>query len=113
MYTEDDLRSLAKYLKERVRDLEKESAEVSTGKTIPQIATTSVPDMDVAAATLEATAKQLQAIRYNPLLLESILEEYDVPYEILEVPLEDLPLHINDPKPLSQAICKWRMDTAT
>jgi hypothetical protein len=114
MYHQDDLRSLAQYLKTRSRELTKESQELIKGKSIPQAATTTnAPAMDVEAAALEAAAKQLQAIGYSPLLLETILEEYDVPYSILEVPLDDLPLHINDPDPLAKAICRWRMDTAT
>ena len=54
--------------------------------------------------------KQLDAIRYNPLLFQSILEEYDVDFKVMEVPTEELVLHINHGGIVTKAICRWRFN---
>lgn len=65
MYTSENLKELAKYLKERYRELKKDKENTED----PQ------PLMDL--------ARQLDAIYYNELVFEDILKEYDVGYQLL------------------------------
>ena len=93
-YTVDDLKSLSDYMKRCSFELikKKDEDEKNEEKSIE----------------LLQVARQLEAIRFNPLLFESIIEEYDVPYSILEEPLEKVALHINDAGAISKAIVEWR-----
>lgn len=91
MYTAENLMDLAKYLKERYRELKKDKNNTED----PQ------PLMDL--------ARQLDAIYYNELIFEDILKEYDVSYQLMEEPLDDMPLHLNDAGILSHELVSWRL----
>jgi hypothetical protein len=113
MFSEDDYRDLAKYLKVKAADLEKEGKDQSSGgilnhlgQLIPGQARQEMTDSE----RLVAAARQLEALRYNPMMVEALLEEYEVPMQVLEVSLLELPLHVNDPRVLSQTIVKWRFE---
>ena len=55
-----------------------------------------------------AAARQLEVLKYEPMMVEALLEEYEVPFNVIEVPLEDLPLHMNDEGIITEVLCKWR-----
>ena len=117
MFSQDNYRALSKYLKERAADLEKDEKEKNGGggvgallanisSIIPGAAREEMTD----AQKLVAAARQLDAVRCEPMVVEALLEEYEVPLQVLEVPLEELPLYINDDGILTQTIAKWRFD---
>ena len=111
MFSETDLRDLGAFIRKSAEVIEKENKDKMGGLTIPQIALgTNVPEKEDDAAQLNILARQLEAIRYNPLLLLDILEEYDVPFSVLEIPLEELPMHINNQGILTKVICEWRFE---
>jgi len=58
--------------------------------------------------TLMEFVRQLEAIRYNPMLFQTILEEYEVDFQLMEEPLEKVALHINDAGILSKTLVQWR-----
>jgi|WetSurMetagenome_2_1015567.scaffolds.fasta_scaffold613451_1 hypothetical protein len=91
-YTSDDLKSLSEYMKLCSFELVKKKAEDEKNE-------------DKSIELLQV-ARQLEALRFNPLLFESLLDEYEVPYSILEESLDTVALHIND---ISKAIVEWRL----
>lgn len=94
MFNNEDLKSLADFLKLSSFELIKKKDED--------------PENENRSVEILQVARQLEVIRYNPLLFQTILEEYDVPFQILEEPLETVALHINDAGALSKAIVEWR-----
>lgn len=99
MYDKEDLLSLADFLKLSSHDLIQKKEED--------------PENENKSVELLQVARQLDAIYYNPLLFQTILEEYDVPFSILEEPLEEVALHINDAGAISKAIVQWRLTNST
>jgi hypothetical protein len=92
MFSENDLRNLAKHIKEQATEYANK------------------PDHDdEVLQNLIAFRRQLEAIRYSPLLFQGLLETYEVDYALMEEPLEQLPLHINDAGLLSKILVKWRL----
>ena len=95
-YTKDDLKNLSDYLRVTANEALKQE-----------------PPNQEENQTLMEVVRQMEAIRYSPLLFESILEDYEVNFSVMEVPLEEVPLHINDSGIISRAIVKWRCTNAT
>lgn len=91
MYTEEDLKSISDFL----RLTAQEALKVE-------------PPNQEDFESLMKLVRQLEAIRFNPILFESILEEYEVNYSLMEEPLENVPLHINDAGIISKTLIKWR-----
>ena len=91
MYTTEDLKNLGEYMK-------KVAAE-----TIKQ-----EPPNEEDFHILMEVFRQLEAIRFNPLLFKSILKTYKVGYALMEEPLKKIPLHINDSGIISKTIVQWR-----
>jgi len=92
MFSESNLRDLAAHVKEQASEYaEKEDHD------------------DEILQNLIAFRRQLEVIRYSPMLFESILETYDVDYNLMGISLEELPLHINDAGMLSNIIVRWRL----
>ena len=56
-----------------------------------------------------AVARQIEVLHYNPMLFDSLLEEYEIQAGPLDQPLDQLPLHINDCGAVSQAVVRWRL----
>jgi hypothetical protein len=96
MYNEDDLKDLAAHLKEQARERIKQEP----------------PDED-GYNELVAVARQLEVIRFNPLLFQKILKNYDVEYDLLSRPIKEVPLHINDAGLLSNVLVRWRCSRRT
>lgn len=92
MYTTEDLKSLAEYVKkvaeERVLTKEENAKEDYQN--------------------LMTIVRQLEAIRYNHLLFKSILKKYKVDYALMDAPLNNIPLHINDAGIISKTLVQWR-----
>lgn len=128
MYSTDELKALSKYLTDQAAALRKEDADkrgVSQGTNI-QLNNTSIGNVTVnigggqllgdptdaaaQAEKLETFQKQLEVIHYNPLLFMDIIKRYDVDYDLMGLPLEELPLHINDPAIVAKTIVHWRLD---
>lgn len=95
MYSSDDLKSLSDYL-----------------RVVAQEALKTEPPLNEDHDTLMALVRQLEAIRFNPLLFKSILKKYKVGYALMEVPLKRVALHINDAGALSKALVTWRCSNA-
>jgi hypothetical protein len=92
MYSTEGLKSLSDYLKTTAKEALKGEP----------------PDQEGHDQLMEV-ARQLEAIRYNPLLFKTILKKYQIDYgTILEKPLKQVPLHINDAGILSKTIVQWR-----
>lgn len=51
----------------------------------------------------------LQAIYYNPLIFRDSMKEYDCSEILDDMPLDELPLHINDHGFLSKILVQWRL----
>ena len=95
MYNSDDLKSLGEFTRLTAEEaLKKEPPEEENHQ------------------ELMVFYRQLEAIRFNPLLFESLMEEYDVNYSLMEKPLEDVALHINDAGIISKTIVQWRCTNA-
>lgn len=92
MFKEKDLKDLAAHLRDQSKELLKKEAPDSEG-----------------AEQLKKLSRQLEAIRYNGMLFQSILENYDVDYDLMVEPLERLPLRISDAGVLSKVLVKWRL----
>lgn len=93
MFTSDDIRSVTAYLKESAKE-----------------ALSQEPSDPEGAEQLIKVARQFEVIRYNPFLFQDILDEYDVDYAaLMAIPVDDLPMHINDAGVISKAIVKWRL----
>ena len=90
-YTAEDLKELSNYLRIAAKEALKQEP----------------PNQDNYQTFMDVV-RQMEAIKYNPILFESILEEYSVDYSVMEVPLDDVPLHINDSGILSVTLVKWR-----
>lgn len=52
--------------------------------------------------------RQLEAIRFNPLIFKTILKKYEVNYSLMEEPLKKVALHINDAGIISKTLVQWR-----
>ena len=112
MFTGEQLRSLATYLMAVAADLDKKSKEKSSTP-LPNVGSgdpAHVTDDDVHA--VRSLARQLEAIGYDPILFESLVEDYNLNVGSLEGPIENAPLHINDESAVEQAVVKWRLENA-
>jgi hypothetical protein len=94
MYTTEDLKSLGEYLKKVAAELLTKDPEDEKNKEDSH--------------NLMTILRQLEAIRFNPLLFKSILKTYKVDYALMEEPLKKVPLHINDSGIISKTIVQWR-----
>jgi hypothetical protein len=90
-YTKEDLKGLSNFLGGEIEAL-------------PEV--TVKADRDA----LRSLQKQLDVIKYSPLLLQSMLEMYDVDYVVLECPIDEMVLHMNHGGVVVKAICKWRFN---
>lgn len=86
--TEEDLKELCKHIEKELPEIEDGALEVD----------------------LTSLKRQIEVIRYNPLVFESILEQYDVNYDILGTPMEDVPKYVADDRPLVKYLMKWRCE---
>lgn len=91
-YTSDDLKQLGTFLRT--------SADEALKKEPPE---------DQVHQDLMEVMRQLEAIRYNPLLFKSLLKRYDVSFSLMEEPLKKVALHINDAGAVSKALIQWRL----
>lgn len=96
MYNSDDLKSLGKFLQLTAKEALRQE-----------------PPNEDDSQTLMELYRQIEAIGYNPLLFESLLEEYEVSYSLMEVPIEDVPRHINDAGIISKTLVEWRCTNYT
>lgn len=92
MYSETDLRDLAKYLRE-VADAG--TSEEGTDET----------------QDLVKLYRALEVLRYNPTLCWDALQEYGL-CDLLKVPLDDVPMHNNDEGLLAKTVFRWRCNKA-
>lgn len=91
MYSTDDLKNLGEYLRLIADEaLKKEPPEKEDNR------------------VLMAFYRQLEAIRFNPLLFKSLLKNYEVDYALMDEPLRRVALHINDAGILSKTLVQWR-----
>jgi hypothetical protein len=91
MYTTEDLKSLSDFLKLTAKEALKEE-----------------PSREEDHHEIMAVVRQLEALRFNPLLFQSLLEGYDLPFSLMEDSLDQVALHINDAGVLSKALVQWR-----
>lgn len=108
MFSSDDLRDLTRYLKERADDLRKKESIGTVKTSVGSFGITSVTPTEE-SHQLVALARQVEALRYNPMLFADLLEQYDVEAGPMDQPLDQLPLHINDCGVISQAVVRWRL----
>lgn len=91
-YTSDDLKQLGTFLRTSADEaLKKEPLDDRTHD------------------DLMSVYRQLEAIRYNPLLFKTCLKRYEVNYSLMEEPLRSVALHINDAGAVSKALIQWRL----
>ena len=115
MFSRDDYKDLAHYMKNRAADLYKEekanapAAALNIQTIIPGAATVASTEK-TPSDELTAASRQLEVLKYDPMMVEALLEEYEVPFNVIEVPLDDLPLHMNDDGIITTIICKWRFE---
>jgi hypothetical protein len=91
MYTKEDLQSLGDFF----RLIAKEALKKE-------------PPNEEDSQNLLEVLRQLEAIRFNPLLFQDVLESYEVNYALMEEPLDLIALHINDAGIISKTIVQWR-----
>lgn len=91
MYSTEDLRSLGDFLRLTANDALKKD-----------------PPEQQDSEDLMVFYRQLEAIRFNPLLFKSILKTYQVNYSLMEEPLKKVALHINDAGIISKTLVQWR-----
>lgn len=91
-YTSEDLKHLGEFLRTSANEALKEE-----------------PRNDQAHDDLMSVMRQLEAIRYNPLLFKSLLKRYEVSYSLMEEPLNKVALHINDAGVVSKVLIQWRL----
>jgi len=110
MYTEQQLKDLTIYLREVAQGLiKKDTSSIDLGKGISVQVTTEEEPKDEDYLTIMDLVKQIEVIYYNPLIFQTILEEYDLPFSLMEDPLDMIALRINDAGPLSKALIQWRL----
>jgi hypothetical protein len=91
-YSTEDLKNLGEYLKSAASGaLKKEPSDSDLNQQLMTI------------------YRQLEVIRFNPLLFKTILKNYKVDYALMEVPLRDVTLHINDAGDISKTLVRWRL----
>lgn len=107
--TADDLRSLAKFLKEEA------AAESSKTTNIP----VSIGGQNLSIQLKEELsdkrrdfARTLEALRYKPFMMRGVCTEIGIDPEPLCGPLGKVPLLLAfcHKDPLTTAICKWRLE---
>jgi len=86
-YTKEQLKNLYDFLREKAKEVSEEEAQ---------------PIVDF--------YKQLQAIRYSPLIFKSICKKY-INYEMMSCPLKKTLTHINDKEFLNQLLIRWRLES--
>ena len=91
-YTTEDLKNLGEFIKTTAKEATEE---------VP-------PDQD-GYETLMKFYRQIEAIRFNPLIFKSILKTYTVNFNLMDEPLKKVALHINDAGILSKTLVKWRL----
>jgi hypothetical protein len=105
MFSEDDLKDLAKHLMKQADELEKKEGS----PVLPNLGTGDPPQTIDTKHQMRKLSRQIEVVGYSPLLFGDILEEYEINAGPLDCPLDDTPLHINDDAYLSQVIVKWRL----
>ena len=95
MYEENDLRNLHAYLKKYREDLKNDKE----------------PDETTQAANnkILELMRLMEALRYKPLVIVSAWEDYDIA-DLMVLPLDDVPLHLNDQGHFTRALMKWRLE---
>jgi len=91
MYSTDDLKNLGDFIRLTANDLKKKD-----------------PPETEDNQTLMTFYRQLEAIRFNPLLFKSLLKSYEVDYALMDEPLKKVALHINDAGVISRTLVQWR-----
>jgi hypothetical protein len=95
MYSTDDLKNLGDFLKLTAEEAKKKD-----------------PPQQQDFEDLMTFYRQLEAIRFNPLIFKTILNSYEVNYSLMEEPLKKVALHINDAGIISKTIVQWRCTNA-
>ena len=91
MYSTDDLKNLGDFIRLTADEaLKKEPPEKEDSQ------------------ALMTFYRQLEAIRFNPLLFKSLLKNYEVDYALMDEPLKKVALHINDAGIISKTLVQWR-----
>jgi hypothetical protein len=91
MYSTDDLRNLGEFVKTSAAEAKKKDP----------------PETEDSQA-LMTFYRQLEAIRFNPLLFKTLLKDYEVEYSLMDEPLKKVALHINDAGIISRVLVQWR-----
>ena len=94
MFSKDELKSLASFVQNTYKDNK----------------------MDGPEEEVEACRKfwrQLEVIRYEPMLFEDICNEYNLDVGILTDERDNLPLRIADKGLLSNALVRWRLSSTS
>lgn len=94
MFKDEDLKDLYKYLKDKIESIRKMEEKEEEDIEIKE--------------SCEKLMRQIEVIRYNPLVFKSILSKYKIDSGILEAPLKQLPLLISNKDPMSKVLIKWR-----
>jgi len=97
-YTREDLKDLSNFLGGEIAALPGDGKHYS----LP------FEDSKTDFEYLRNFQKQLDVIKYNPLLFQTILEEYEVDFKVMDCPTDELVLHINHGGVVTKAICRWR-----
>jgi hypothetical protein len=90
MLNEEDLRELGKHLDEVLKNPPEGTSDEDEQK-------------------VRQLRRLLQPIHYNPLIFQDSMREYEYSEILDEMPLDELPLHINDHGLLSEVLVKWRL----
>jgi hypothetical protein len=94
-FTSDDLRAFHKFLMERGGHLAMEEKKEEEGSLLLKM------------------ARQIEVIHFNALIFEDIIRLYagdlEVNFDLAMMPLEEIPLHINDQDVGTRAIMEWRL----
>ena len=112
-YTEDDLKDLYKFLKDRM--------QATTTENVPAVNQTAVGTPEKVPVLCLEDRKALRELmdqigyvgRFDPTFLEQVLIDQGTGAEkILLEPMENLPLHVNDKDVVTKAIFEWRFSKA-
>jgi hypothetical protein len=108
MFTGEHLRCLSAHLLTTAREaLQKEK----DGTLPPEWAAGESSTEDITSSMIKL-ARQIEILDYDPIMFESLLESYDLQIGSLDVPLEEVPLFVNDTNLVSYEIMKWRLENA-
>jgi hypothetical protein len=108
--TSDDLKALAKFLKEQADAESVETANIPVS--IQGIGNINVQVSSEITDKRRDFARTLEALRYRPFMMRGVCTEIGIDPEPLCGPLGKVPLLLAfcHKDPLTTAICKWRLE---